>query len=114
MRGLPEARVTWHLDNWADWQRDRESDFRLGYSYKDGSGAQSNASRDSDSMRAEVDKRCALATEASIDSLPKEQRDAVAHVHMGTTIKATWRAINDAYLQARMYLSTALARRGIE
>lgn len=118
MRGLPEQRVTWHLDNWAEWIRDQRSDFGFGFRTNDNIFASGN-SREFDTMVAEADMRCAKAVDTSIADLPAPESNAVCHFHLAAVFRVgQFRAkpvdMNDAYRRAREYLALALARKGIE
>jgi hypothetical protein len=115
MRGLPEQRVTWHLENWAEFQRNRASDFGTGFNFRDGSGACSNSSREFDAMVAEVDKHCSEVVDTIIEhDLAPVESMAVKHFHLGAVFRLQRASMTDAYKRARVYLSMALVRRGIE
>ena len=106
-----DARLLWHLQNWAEWQRDRAADFGRGYpscAYSIGA----TASRDFEAMCAELDNRCALAVDATVDGLPAPERCAVHAIHLD----ARWRFAGkraDFYTLACGAIRRGLIRRGI-
>jgi hypothetical protein len=114
MRGMPQDRVTWHLENWAYFQRDRASDFGGGFNWRDGSGARSNSSMEFDAMVAEVDKRVADIVDVIVDDLPPIQSAAVKHMHLAAVFRMARASLDAAYALARTHLSLELARRGVE
>lgn len=114
MRGLPEQRVTWHLDNWAEWQRDQRTDYGYGFANCDGSGACSVSSKEFDAMVAEADMRCAQVVDVVISDLVPIESAAIKHFHVGAVFRFPRGSATEAYIRARAYLSLALCRRGIE
>jgi hypothetical protein len=114
MRGLPEQRVTWHLDNWSEWLRDQRSDFGYGYRNRDAIFLTGN-SREFDAMVAAADMRCAHAVDTVVADLPLEQNRAVFHKHTAAVIRGRAAENLEAnYARARAYLALALPRKGIE
>jgi len=115
-RGMPEDRLTWHLDNWSEWQRDRHADFGRGAPHRASGGIQSGSSRDFDSMVAEVDLKCAKAVDVVIDDLSPVERAAVFHIHMGAVYRFPRVGLGAevAYARAREGIRAGLLRRGIE
>ena len=112
---MDEARLDFHLSNWAEWQRDRPSDFGRSYPFCASGGIRSDASRDFDSMVAEADAKCARATDAVVDGLPPIERASVYHVHLETAFRYPdiGRSVERAYSLARVAIKTGLKRRGI-
>ncbi len=108
---MNEARLFWHLANWAEWQRDDARACARGFprhvAIIGGTG-----SRDFDSMCKEADSRCALAVDAILDGLPPPDRCAVHAQHLG----ARWRfpgELGDHYTHALGTIRRGLIRRGI-
>ncbi len=114
MRGMTEDRLTWHFENWAYWQRDIASDYGEGYSYKDGSGACSNASKAFDSIVDGVDRRCADAVSAILESVTPAEFGAVRHMHMEAVWRFGRKTLEELYASARAKVNLGLLRRGID
>ena len=114
MTAMAEHRITWHLDNWAYWQRNIATDFGEGFSFKDGSGACSVSSREFQSMVDDVDRRCADAVSAVLESVTPMEFAAVRHKHL----EAVWRSgrdvLEEAYQRARIAVMRGLVKRGID
>lgn len=114
MPDMPDHRITWHLDNWAEWMRDQRTDYGYGFSNTDGSGAVNGTSRDFDSMVAEADMRCAQAVDSLIDNLPVLQARAVCQRHIGAVFHCDRASMDEAYGWARVAIREGLRKKGIE
>lgn len=114
MPDMADHRITWHLDNWAEWMRDQRTDYGYGFPNDDSSGAVSGSSRDFDSMVAEVDMRCAQAVDSIIDDLPPLESRAILHRHIGTVFRCDRSDMEEAYERARVGVREGLRKKGIE
>lgn len=106
---MTEDRLSWHLDNWAQWMGKRAS--TNGYPSRSMVIGKSNSS-DFDTMVANADIRCAVAVDTIVDDLSARERAAVYHRHLA----AVWRIRGDmeeCYEDARMTLRIGLNKRGI-
>lgn len=114
---MTEERLTWHFANWAEWQRDRPSDFGRGYPRKASGGAVSSSSGEFDSMVAEADMCCAIALDHILDSVTAIERAADLSLSPGGHLllpagRSKCRARVSA--GARVAVHAGLIRRGIE
>jgi hypothetical protein len=114
MRGMTEERLTWHFENWAEWQRDQRTDFGWGFENADGSGAISGSSREFDAMVDEADMRCAQALDAILDGLPPIQSCAVYHRYIAAVFSFHRALLDQALILAREAVRLGLMRRGID
>ena len=112
---MDDERLQWHLANWTEWQGDRPYDFGRSYPRRACGGIRSDASRDFDSMVADVDRSCALAVDAIVDGLPPIERASVHHFHLGSRFRAPVAKphAERAYAQAQRAIKAGLKRRGI-
>lgn len=104
---LSEERLDWHLENWAVWES-ATWDAELAYTLTPGF----SMSVDFDQMCAEMDRNCAVATKAAIESLTPVEACAV----FNKLCKAVFRFRDDphnAWIRARWRLAHDLYRRGM-
>lgn len=114
--GMSEDRVTWHLQNWAEWHRDRKTSFGNGYgSRASGPFVGATNTREFEAMVVEADNRCAAAVEAILDGIPAMQRFSVHHQHLDAVYR--FRRAEQVhvvlYANARMAIARGLSIRGI-
>lgn len=114
MRGMSEQRLTWHLENWAYFQRDRQSDYGETYSGKDSSGARSNSSKAFDDLVYEVDARCSEAVTVILSELTPVQQAAIHNKYLDGVYRFPRNNFEEALAQARVFVRAGLMRRGIE
>lgn len=104
---LSSDRLDWHLENWAVWESSNW-DAELAYTLSSGY----SMSVDFDQMCAEMDRRCAYATKAAIESLTPVEQCAV----FNRLVAAVFRFREDrqaAWVRARYRLARELYLRGI-
>jgi hypothetical protein len=116
---MSEARLEWHLDNWAEWQFKREN--RGGYPTRASGGIGLRASNTFDSMVQAADDRCARAVEAILDGLMPAERAAVWHFHLGVDFNVqvfrfphVGYGAERLYEQAREKIRKGLVSKGIQ
>ena len=78
---MSEDRLTWHLDNWAFFQREQETDYGRAFASEDGSGAIGYGSQAFDDMVFVEDLKCAQAVNAIMPSLSSIEFAAVSYHH---------------------------------
>jgi hypothetical protein len=112
---MDDERLRWHLADWTEWHGDRPCDFGRSYPRRAGRGIRSGASQDFDSMVADVDRTCAFAVDAIVDSLPPIERASVHHFHLGSCFQTPIAKphAERAYAQAQQTIKAGLKRRGI-
>lgn len=113
MADMPDHRITWHLDNWAEWMRPQRSDYGDCYDSNTSCFSTGN-SRTFEAMVAEADMRCAMAVQAIIESLPPIESCAVHNRHMEAVFRFHRATMDGAYARARISVREGLKRRGIE
>lgn len=121
---MTDDRITWHLENWAYWQRDDSSRTRSSlddpergaYSSRASGGMGVSSRSDFDSMCDAQDRRCADAVDAILwqECRPLE-REAVTHLHLASVFRfaRVGYLVRDAYATARQKVGRGLDRRGI-
>lgn len=118
MTDMTESRITWHLDNWAYWQRAPESGRGgppRGYPSAAGSGVGVQRRSNLDSMIDAADARCAKVVDAILDGLRPIERAAVHHFHLAAVFRFPHIGMSAerAYARARDEVRLGLIRRGI-
>jgi hypothetical protein len=104
---LSEERLDWHLENWAVWES-ASWDAELAYTISPGH----SMSVDFDQMCAEMDRNCAFATKAAIESLPSIEQCAVFNKLVRAVFRFPGRPDNP-WASARWKLAYDLYRRGM-
>lgn len=105
---LSDDRLDWHLDNWAVWEAS-SWDAELAYTLTPGY----SMSVDFDQMCAEMDRRCAYATKAAIESLPPVEACAVFNKLCKAVFRFHREDLTNAWVRARWTLAHTLYRRGM-
>lgn len=105
---LSDARLDWHLENWAVWESSNW-DAELAYTLSPGY----SMSVDFDQMCAEMDRRCAHATKAAIDSLTPVEACAVFNRLLRAVFRFQREDPHKAWIRARWRLAQSLYRRGM-
>lgn len=111
--GMTEERLTWHLENWAAWQRRRFGEFRrLWYPRKASGNFQCDHS-DFDDMVEQADTRCAKAVEAILSDLTVIQECAIHHQLLAAVYNFPRANFEQQYGFARELIRKGLTLRGI-
>lgn len=115
---MNEDRVSWHLDNWAYWQRAPEAGRGAaprGYPSAASSGMGIQRRSNFDSMCDTADARCARAVDAILDGLRPIERASVHHFHLSAVFRfpRTGMSAERAYARARDAVRLGLISRGI-
>ncbi|HEY1283005.1 MAG TPA: hypothetical protein VGE96_00870 [Steroidobacteraceae bacterium] len=112
--GMSEERLTWHLENWAAWQR-RADAICEGAPPRAGSGLGRSHRRTFDEMVESADTRCAEAVEAILDDLPPLERFAIHHAHLAAVYRFHHHSARheDLYASGRAKVKRGLSARGI-
>lgn len=110
--GPDDARLDWHLDNWARWMRSGT----LGRGLPTKSpGLRSVGGRDFEDMVTDVDVRLARSLDAIVDSLPPAERIAILRVKRLTadvwTMREPWDVL---HARARITIRTLMRKRRVE
>lgn len=105
-------RVQWHLWNWQGWMF-RRGLRRLWYPSKASGGMGRSHRSDFDEMVAQVDARCARATFAVINDLPRPQCLAIHHKHLGSVYRVRF-DLDIAYAEGCVAVGKELTKRGID
>jgi hypothetical protein len=105
---LTDARLDWHLENWAVWESSRW-DAELAFEVSQGV----SSSVDFEEMCAEMDRRCAAVTAAAIASLTPVERAAVCNKFVAAVFRFPRENQQNAWIRARWRLAIDLYRRGL-
>jgi hypothetical protein len=105
---LSDERLDWHLDNFAIWESS-SWDAELAYTLTPGF----SMSVDFDQMCAEMDRRCAFATKAAIESLTPVESCAVFNKLCKSVFRFYRDELDNAWIRARWKLAHDLYRRGM-
>lgn len=114
---MTDERLDWHLANWAEYMRPRQSDYGRGYSGRASGGMGQSGSRDFDTMVEAADSDCARAVDAIIcGSCTPIEQCAVHHYHLGAVFRfqRIGRGAELAYESAREKIGAGLVQRGID
>ncbi len=110
---MTPERLTWHLENWAEWMAGDSNDGD--YPSRAGSGIGHSNSRDFDTMLAESDTVCARAVQSIVDGLPP-RLCITLRIRHGLAEPPAYRLRGDPddnYAEARVMVGAGLKRRGI-
>lgn len=112
---MTDDRLDWHLENWAEWQRDCAGDFGRNYPSRASGGFISRSSQDFDAMVRKADRMCARAVDAILEGCTTAERSAVAYFHIGAVFRFphVGRGAEIAYQSAREKIRRGLIARGI-
>ncbi len=113
---MTDDRITWHLDNWAYWMRDRGVAGSGSYPGKASGGMGRSFKSDFDSMCDAADRRCADAVGAILaDECSPLERQVVTHKHLAAVFRfeRLGYTVEEAYRTARGKIGRGLERRGV-
>lgn len=118
---VPDDRLGWYMEIYEDWFFSRGvfsgggTYVAEGYSSRASGGMIVSWNRDSDSLYADVCRRCAEAVSAIVDELPQPEQIAIRVKHC--EVKAVFRLrepIEVVYGRALQLIKRGLLRRGFE
>jgi hypothetical protein len=112
--GMSDERVSWHLENWAEWQI-RDERIGAGAPTKAGSGLGRTHRTTFEDMVDSADTRCAEAVEAALDDCTPLERFSVHHEHLAAVYRFPRAAADHTrlYASAREKIKRGLGKRGI-
>lgn len=109
--GMAEARLEWHMANWARWMRhDQLADAWPHRAIGCIGGGYSTSLED---MEDEADLRCARAVDALVTGLCLAERIAVQHTYLHAVFRLPRHSLPVLLERARTTIASGLVRRGI-